>query len=269
MTKPYLLVPVWDGYPQAKEDLHNLLKSLELGAYQEYFRVLVQLDGCHRIFEHEFKSQYKDFEFHNHTGNPRNYTGNSNLGLRRARVENVGSLLVNMDCVMPSFEAFSPLISFSETSLVSAQTSQTTGDLTERVLELTRRSKNPNFTNVMDIPGNKFAGFCYWIPPQILQKIGVLDESFVASMDDDDYVVRSLLAGFEAYVSSVNVEHVGSHIDQVSFGGSRSGAYSMDSLGLHYQKYKIKYSIPPNIAHSDCIKWVLDNFTWQEEMLVV
>ncbi len=265
MTKPYLLVPAYDKYDQAKEDLHNLLKSLELGAYQKHFRVLVLLDGCHRIFEHEFKSQYKDFEFHNHTGNPRNFTANTSIGLRKAREEGVGALVVNMDTIMPKSQYIISRMVFEDRMTCAASIEN--GDLNEICESVTSQA----FTDVRTVVGGKVAGFCFWLGSKVLQKIGVLDDAnFKASFEDDDITVRALLAGFRVELAPVFVRHVGTHINQVQKGSSRTGAYSPNdgSLMLHKEKFYRKWSIPSSVAHKDALEWILSSFQWTEEMVV-
>lgn len=268
-AKPYLFSPCYDKYPQAKEDLTDLLNSLKLGEYNRYFRIVILLDSCHRIFEHEFRSRFGDIaEFWNHNSNNLNFTANTNRGLRKAREEGVGALVVNQDCILPSLEKITNMC--RPNWMASAKTMDLPNKPLEEVIRLLDESslqKYDKYISVMEIPSNKVAGYLFWLAPEVLQEVGVLDDTtFRGSFEDDDITARCLLAGFEAILEPTYCYHKGSHMQENSM--SRSGAYGVadGSLGLHLSKFYRKWSIPANIKHEDSIKWILANYQWDSSL---
>lgn len=269
MKKPYLLIPAYAGYPEAKEDLRNLLDSLLKGNYTEHFNVLVLLDSTGRIFEHEFKSQYKDFEFHNHSGNPKNFVGNVNIGLRRAREEGVGALVVNQDSILPDTKYL--LDTIDENKLIACKTIELKDlSLEEVVGRLNELSDNKEANiPVSELPNRMVAGYCFWVGAKVLKEIGVLPEYLLASFDDNHYQTLAQLAGFPVELAPVYIYHIGSHLDQMKEGKSRSGAYSPvdGSLELHRMKFQGYWSIPNEVAPAQYISWILDNYKWEPELM--
>jgi GT2 family glycosyltransferase len=267
-VKDLLIVPAVDIYASAKQDLTNLLESIKAGATDQHMEIVVCLDSCSRIFEAEFKSLYPEFTFLNHTGNRKNFCGNSNVGLRIARERGVGALLVNMDTILPHYCFLKKMMG---RGMVSASTMEFTekDSLRDVIEQLSGMSDSfeEAFRPVQQIAGWKVAGYCVYYPGALLQKVGVLDEnSFEASMDDDDMTARALLAGFTVEKSGVHCFHKGSHIDQLKTGKSLTGAYSNETLGLHLKKFYRKWSVPKSVPHAEAIKWVTENFKWSEEM---
>lgn len=267
-AKPILGIPIYDGYKEAKEDLQQLLTSLKLGGYFEHFRVLGLLDSTHRIFEEEHRRQFSEVEFLNHKSNPLNFTANANRALRIAREQGVGALTVNMDCVMPSVNKI--LSMCKSNSMVSAYTMDLPDKPLEEVIRLLDESSLQNGSkSVKEIPSMKVPGYCFWLAPEVLQKVGVLDDaSFRSSFEDDDITIRCLLAGFEVMLAPAYVYHKGSHMKENHM--SRSGAYGVadNSLALSMEKFYTKWSIPTAVKHEDALRWILANFQWSEEMVV-
>ncbi len=266
-AKPYLLIPCFDGYSEAKEDLHNILKSVEIGEYTKNFRILVLLDSCHRIFEKEFSNSYPWAGFLNHTNNPLNFCANVNRGLRLALEDKVGAWIINQDTILPH----SRFLMAPNNLMYSCKTQEFPDKSLEEVVSLLNGLVNQEdpIVPVSELPGHKVPGYAFWLGSEVLQKVGILDEtSFKGSFEDDDITVRAILAGFKVFQIPIYVQHIGSHIDQAQKGLSRSGAYGIadNSLGLHLEKFYMKWSIPREIEHSNAIKWILENFEWSEEM---
>lgn len=267
---PLLVVPTYDKYTTAREDLTNLLDSIKLGTIDQYCRIVVCLDSCHRIFEQEFKAKYPNYEFLNHTGNPLNFCGNSNRGLRIAREEGVGAFLVNQDTILPSWDFLKTMM---EGDMVGASTVEFKDKPLEEVIRLLEETSGADLRTlipVQELPGWKVPGYCMWYSDKVLQEIGLLPEDYLeASMDDDHMTVLALLAGFKVTKSKVCCYHKGSHLPDTSM--SRSGAYGVadGSLQLHLSKFYRKWSIPSNIKHEDAIGWILNNFTWDRGLMAV
>ena len=269
-----LVVPVYDGYPEAKKDLDNLMVSIKEGATDLVCDVILSMDSCHRIFEAEYRSKYPNATVLNHSGNRKNFCGNVNSGLREAFNKGYeGALLVNQDTILPAWHFLKRLTQSPFTGLCSARSLAFKEDIELPTKLFTLGSKTDgsalNPTDIKDLPANKFAGFCYFYPRSVMEKVGFLDEyNFRAGFDDDDIIVRTLLAGFSCGIVDVWVEHKGSHIDQEKTGQSRSGAYATSDLGIHMSKYYRKWSIPGNVGHDKAIAWILQNYVWAEELKI-
>lgn len=267
--KPYLFSPCYDKYPEAKQDLQDLLNSLRAGKYSNFFRVVILLDSCHRIFEHEFQVQFPEFEFWNHKVNPFNFCGNVNRGLRVAREEKVGALIVNQDCIMPHVSHFTGKLASS--SMQCTRTVELPNLSLEEVVGRLNELSCSDEENVpvSKINGNKVAGYCFWLAPEVLQEVGLLPEHILkASFDDDHMTALCLLAGFPVELIPTTVYHKGSHIDQTKTGKSRTGAYSPNdgSLELHRIKFCEYWKIPNSVAPENYIKWILQNYEWTPEL---
>lgn len=269
--RPYLLIPTYEKYEEAKQDLQDLLTSLRLGSYNTYFRIVVLLDSCSRIFHSEFESKFGDIaEFWNHSGNNLGFAANVDRGLRKAREEGTGSLVVNQDCILPS------LIKVTSMCRPNLMTCAKTMDLPNKALEEVIRllgegslREGDKSISVKEIAGNRVAGYLFWLAPEVLKKVGVLDDiSFRSSFEDDDMTVRCLLAGFDVMVEPIYCYHKGSHMQDNNM--SRSGAYGAGngSLGLHQLKYYEKWKIPGSIKHENAIIWILQNYQWSRELSI-
>lgn len=264
-SKPLLVVPAYEKYATAREDLENLLLSIKLGEIDKYCRIVVCLDGASRIFETTFKENFPNYEFLNHSGNPKNFTGNSNVGLRIARNEGVGSFLVNMDTILPPWQSLKSLM---EGDMVGANTIDLPNKPLEEVISLLEASsKDPTTIPVQELPGWKVPGYCMWYSGALLKEIGLLPEHlFTGGMDDDFYTALALLAGFQPVKSSVSVFHLGSHIDQMKKGSSFTGCYSPQTLGLAKEKFYRYWSLHPSVPHEKVIEAILSGYKWTEDL---
>lgn len=266
-NRPLLVVPAYDKYATAREDLTNLLDSITLGKTDQFTRVIVCLDGAHRIFEHEFSQKYKTVEFLNHKENPKNFTGNSNIGLRIARTEGLGAFLVNMDTVLPSWDFLKTMM---EGDMVGANTIELKDKPLEEVINLLDKSSDASprtLTPVQELPGWKVPGYCMWYSSEVLQEIGLLPEDYLkASMDDDHMTALALLAGFKVTKSSICCYHRGSHINQLETQSSMTGAYTPQSLGIHKEKFYRRWSLHPAVPHERAIEVILSAYQWTPEL---
>ena len=261
--------PIYDGYPEAKQDLQDLMYSIERGATDIACDVILSMDSCHRIFEAEARTRYPRAIILNHKGNRKNFCGNANEGLREAYKRGYeGVLLVNQDTILPIWHLLKRLTQSPFTGLCSARSMSFKEEISldNRLSGLGFKTDGSEL-NPME---TRFAGFCYYYPRNVMEKVGFLDEhSFKAGFDDDDLIVRCLLAGFTCGTVDVWVEHKGSHINQEVTGASRSGAYGIrdGSLGLHLDKFLRKWSVPANVGHAGAQDWILKNFQWDKELM--
>ena len=247
---------------QLLEDLLNSLKDF-VGT------IICCMDGCAESFNYYFQEIYKgnpNIIYLINEGNRLGFAANSNKGLRYAfkTLEAERVMLCNMDCILPSWVYLKPL--FMNEGLVSA-TSVEESFYKDQGLDLNGLNQS-----VDDGPGleynlvEKFAGYCWVIHKNVVEKIGYLDERYKSSFEDDDYILRTHIAGFPVGALDVYVNHKGSHIDQKVLGGSMTGAYNDEMLMLNLQKYYWKYQIPGDIPHDKAITWAKENHEWQDIM---
>lgn len=236
-----------------KEQLEGLLNSLS----DFPGTIIVCMDGCKESFTFYFQDNYPNVTYIVNEGNRLGFAPNSNRGLRYAfkelKAERV--MLCNQDCVLPRWEFLQDL--FKAKGLVSA-TSTDTEDLETYNQQMT------NDRRIQDV--EKFAGYCFVIHKDLIEKVGYLDERYVSSFEDDDLILRTHLAGFPVQVINVVINHKGSHIDQNALGGSLTGAYNGERLMFNLQKYYWKYQISGDIPHSGAIAWCKANHDWQDVM---
>lgn len=231
-----IVIPAADVTENSYELLKRLLNSITVNNIPN--EVVVCFDGCREEFVEHFALNYNINPLVNR-GNRKNFAGNSNMGLKYARDNNKHVLLVNQDCVLPDLKSFENI--YGE-GLVSATQVKLSGDILGELNKL-------NNTEFAKQSHYKVTGFCLFINNTVLNTVGFLDEvNFPASMDDDDYCLRTLLAKLPVETVNVHVHH------EIS----ACGAYTDETLGINYPKFKKKYGIPEEIAHADCNKWVLD-----------
>lgn len=251
--KNCVVIPAVGHKPEHKGFLEDLLNSLK----DFPGTIIVALDQVSDAFRFYFEDNYPNVTYIVNEGNRLGFAPNSNRGLRYAFKELKADrvMLCNQDTLVPRWEFLQDL--FKAEGLLSA-TSVENEDLE------TYNQQMANDRRIQDV--EKFAGYCFVIHKDVVEKIGYLDERFVSSMEDDEFLLRCHLAGFPVRVVNVIINHKGSHIDQNALGGSLTGAYNGERLMLNLQKYYWKYQIPGDIPHAEAIKWYTSRFTWQPEM---
>jgi hypothetical protein len=245
-----IVIPAADIAPGSEILLNNLLYSIYKQDIFESFKVLVCFDGCRDHFVEYFLDSYefliKDSKFIN-TKNRLNFAGNSNNGLRYVHQElkdNV--LLVNQDCILPGVENLKKL---SGKGIVSAgQVTYDWKDLDE-CIDTLNSMQNKELERQKH---SKVTGFCMFLSKELMDKVGYIDEYFVAGFDDDDLCARASLAGFPIETVNVNVYHA----------ISKCGAY--ENLAIPLNKMHIKWGIPFNVKHENFQDWIRDNYSWED-----
>ena len=249
-----IVIPVADIVVQAQDLLEGLLYSIEQQQITDIANVYVCFDQCREEFVENFIRRYTFIKAVVNTGNRLNFTGNVNLALRPIRAKGESALIVNQDCVLPSRDLISTFTKITGGIVSAAQVTlckEPPIDYTDLQLLHASQPKQVDLTEQL-----KVTGFCLYIPSQILQDVGVLDEYFKAGFDDDDYCARVRLRGYKVYQSNINVHHY----------VSRCGAYT--DLSVPLGKFYFKYSIPYTVEHKDFAQWIETNHKWQEGMLI-
>jgi hypothetical protein len=261
-----IVIPITDVKPEGRDQLDNLLKSIEIGGTSANTQVLACFDGCKLVFVDYFKDKYPFITSIINNGNRSGYCKNSNRGLRFGLNELKDScILTNQDLIMPSWDKLKLLAEGK--GLRSSQTLELTGTVEEIQAELDVRYE-PTVTSVMEesVPGNKFAGYGYFIHKDVMEECGYVYEPMIASFDEDDLIARAAIAGFPIEISGVRCYHIGSHIDQAKTGESITGAYTTNMVGLNQIIFRERWKIPFNIPHESYQKWIRETYKdrWQE-----
>jgi len=257
MTKHILVIPCCETNEKCGPYLHNLLTSIEEGGYFENgYEVILAYDNCSKDFQDDFKQLYGQKEISTiDNRNPvnLNFAANVNTGLREALKREFDRVtILNMDTILPPYWHFDKIpgagLSFpnpvDDPSVVLSKVGPD-------------HKWDPDRRQV-----TKFSGFCMCLSRAAIEKVGVLDEHFPGSFNDDDLAVRVALAGFPVEVVNVNVHH--ELKDRAE--PSNTGAYDHAELGLGLEKYRRKWSIPRQVQHEQFNQWILDNYEWNEAM---
>ena len=246
----WAIIPACDVL--GKVNLEQLEACLNSPCFPGGFdKTLVLYDGTSEEFVEYFAKKFP-WAVHSHNmGNRLGFAANANIGLRQARAEGASVILINQDCVLPA--DISKMV--IEGAVVSAKPVKELSDVRAGEGEPEEsRSKVPYF--------------CVYIDHKVLDKIGLLEESFISTCEDDCHITRALLAGFKLYVSDTYVYHVGSFIDTSPGWVSGSGAYNQERLSRSLGQYLTKWGIPQEVGHEGALQWVLDHYEWSPEMFI-
>lgn len=251
----WIVVPVADTTPKCQEYLDNLLTSIKRGGYLENdYHVLLCYDKCAPEFIQYFRDKYKGEKIADWTDDRParlNFAANSNIGIREAMKLGAEYVVVlNMDTILPPHWHFKHLL---------REGLSFPNPVDDPTIELSKSGPNhvwePEVT-----PVTKWSGFCMVLNRSVIEKIGVLDERFKASFEDDDICARAALAGFPVELVNIRVHH--ELKDRTT--PSNTGAYDIQDLGIHLNIFRRKWSIPYQIQHEQFNQWILDNYTWNE-----
>lgn len=264
-----IVVPITDIKGEKNKDqLDKLLTTISTGGY--VCPILACFDSCHEDFIEYFTNKYSFITPVINDGNRLNFARNVNLGLKYSLSNYPDNhvVIINQDSMLPVSEHFQFMIREDVPCICSASSVDISGDPVKVQNAL-------NTLNVQAVKGyfktlQKIPFYCVFIHREVLEKLGGLDGVYVASFEDDDYCTRSVLAGFDNYISSVKVYHEGTHIDtNVGNFESASGSYTLSRLGVNMTKYCTKYQIhEPKLKHEDMIEWVLANRKWDDKMKI-
>lgn len=247
-----MVIPVADVVSDAQDLLYALLFSIESQNIQSKFTVVVCYDGCKDSFVNFFQNRFPWTEAVINRGNRLNFAGNSNNGLRLAVARGQGALVVNQDCILPAQPYVDSIrgagVCVASPVKVCPEPPIVAGDL------LSLNFGQP--TTIERTPHKKLIGFCMYLSKELLEKVGVFDEVYKASFEDDDICARALLAGFPVEHVNVNVHHY----------GSRCGAYDLERLWKNSITFRAKWSIPISVEHANFNEWIVANHTWSPEM---
>jgi GT2 family glycosyltransferase/glycosyltransferase involved in cell wall biosynthesis len=108
----------------------------------------------------------------------------------------------------------------------------------EEMQEYARRFSDQNRGRILEVP--RLVGFCLLIKHEVLDRIGLLDESFGSgNFEDDDFCLRTLEAGYKCLIAQEVFIH---HFGERSFTGNNIdywGHYERN-LRLFVQKWGLK-----------------------------
>lgn len=174
-------------------------------------------------------------------------------GLRYVHTELKDSaIVVNQDTVLPPLEHFRKIcgegvVSPQQITLQGASPFTSWDEYNKQIPDSLERHEH-----------FKVTGFCIFLSKALMDKAGYLDEYFVAGFDDDDLCARALLAGFPVETVNIPVHHY----------VSKAGSNYQHKLPLNEMKFRNKWTIPLDIAHSQFNEWIKTNHSWNDHMRV-
>lgn len=235
--------------------IDECLQSIVNGGTADHAEVILCWDGVPERTVDEFERRFPQFISLPNYGNRLNFSKNSNRGMRLAHKEmNLPVLLCNQDCVLPHWELIQALtIPLGLVTPTAVQAFPESLDVFETTFTKTQ---------------GKFSFHCPYFPIDLMSEIGYNDEGLVV-FGDDDYIIRTLLAGFDCHISNIPVVHKGSFIDQAAEGSSMSGAYDLERLGIDHQRFRWKWSIPPDVGHENFNEYILMAFKWNPDLMYI
>lgn len=249
-----LVIPAADVVSDAYGLLAGLLWSVDHQGLRDFASsVVVCFDGCKPEFVAHVQQQFPWIESEVNTGNRLNFAGNSNRGLRLALARGQDAVVVNQDCVLPRPGVFMRLCDFPGIAVPSSVV--VCGEPPLKLDDLVKLDQAQP-TEVTRVGHNKLVGFCMFLSIEVLEKVGLFDERFKATWEDDDICVRACLAGFPVQHVNIAVHHY----------GSRCGSYNLEKLQINKWLYQRKWSVPPEIEHKDMNSWILARHVWSPEM---
>lgn len=256
-----IVIPAANTNDKCYPMLVDLLKSIELGEYTD--PTIVCFDNCGHHFVKNILKEFPWIVPIINTGNNHGFAKNANKGIRKSYQEfSQGCFVLNMDTVVPHS---SHLLKVCNDGLASPcmvdlnpeREFGKSGDIAEQLNILNYQDPARNLTT-------KFAGFCMWFSKNLVEKVGYLDEVFVATFEDDDICVRTCLAGLPCEIVDVKVHH---YIDNRPASEiSTTGAYTQYSMSRAKIQYMMKWDLPEELEHADYNKWILEHNKWNGTM---
>lgn len=242
--------------------LDDCLQSIVLGNWGEE-PVIVMFDDCDENFINYFMSKYGNLNIIVNRNKAFGFGKNANLGMRLAHQKlNQDVFVVNMDTVLPSKEYMDRVRNGGLATPCQVDISPIT-DVVEAVKQLNNLNRYQEIRHDDQI---KFAGFCMYWSKELMDKIGYLDDGFIASFEDDDACVRAKLAGFPVSACPVQVHHYSLENRQEI---STTGAYDQVRMDLAKIRFRLKYQIPVHIEdHGQFNAWILENHKWKDRMRI-
>lgn len=241
-----IIIPVADVAENSQLYLEGLLKSMS--DFPE--PTVVCFDGCKEQFVWHFKDSFNIIPLVN-SGKRKNFAGNANLGLRFAYSMGQPGIVVNQDCILPSWDHFKKFT--GDGLIVASQVMVCSLPATTEEIEKLNESQ---FEFPMRMRIKKATGFCLGLSSALMEKVGFFDEYFISTFEDDDICARALLAGFPIEHVDIKVHHY----------VSKCGSYDANRLGVNLSKFKTKWNIPAEVEHADFNAWIEQNHVWQPEM---
>lgn len=257
-----LLIPTTDRSKDADKYLTMLLNSIEVHELYKKYEVVVLWDSCQDKFIDYFCNRYEFINYQErfiNRGNPFKFSKNVNVGLKYVyESTDQDCIVVNQDAILPSYDYLKHLTGQGLCSPDQYVFPEESFD--DSLIREVLAAAQP--VEVVRTDHIKITGFCLYVSRNILEKVGYIDTYFPAGYDDNDYCIRTKLAGLPVEKVNILVQHFVSKL------GSYNTLQS-HQLVLQLQKYHIKWSIPMSINDDGSLeKWILDNHNWEPSMCV-
>ena len=248
-----LVSPVCNSNDRCEGLLTNLLDSIVWGGYSDKCPVVICWEpDCSEDYRASFEEKYPFITSLRPEGDFNlNFTKNSNRGLKYVHKELPdcgGLVLCNMDLTLPSAVYLEKIFN---AGISSPTAEHIDGSAWAKVQFLNQKNSpgcpcNKTISQGTPTDSRKFAFFCTWIHRDVIDRIGHLDSTtFTSSFEDDDYVIRAILAGFPSQQSPVRIHHELKNRD-ASRGEpiSTTNSYTVNDLGVSGYKFIEKWKLP-------------------------
>jgi hypothetical protein len=267
-----IVIPVVNTRHICAKLLHDLLFSISNGGYTD--QVIVCFDGTDRFFVNYFKQRFPFITAIHNPAKPFGFAKNANAGLNYVATQlNEGCFLINMDTVLPHSRF---LYQIRNEGVASPEQIDASDALSVNGLN----QLNDEIGEVVAKDVNRIRGFCMWISRQALDKIGLLDDGFIATFEDDDYTIRAKLSGLPTQQFNVKVHHYTKNRPTgPGIIATTTGAYDGFRLFTAERRFKLKWGIPQGVVHDydddfegerqpTYAEWILENHNWKDEMKI-
>lgn len=261
-----IVIPACNTRPQCQKLLDDLLNSIQVGEYD--CPVIVCFDSTDQFFVRYFTRKYPFITAIHNKMKAFGFGKNANMGLYMAHTKfrDDGVFVVNQDTVLPHSKYLywvknEGMASPQEADLGEGLSVENLNNLNEK----TQFERHPITV--------RLAGFCMWLSTPLLDKVGYLDDGYVASFEDDDMCCRAKIAGFPVESTNVRVHHYIKDREAQNI-ISTTGAYDGDRLFTSHIRFRLKWKIPagvlvgPNVEHHNSYQWITQAHTWHPRMKV-
>lgn len=242
-----IVIPVADVSNKSTELLDQLMQSIDSQKIYEEFPVYICYDSCADRFIEYFQLKYPYTIPVINSGNRLNFAANINRGLRIVRDLGYNALAVNQDTILPDLKYLKQI---SGEGIVSPKQVCIDEDPKDILNKLNKSQESVvRYSNQ-----TKLTGFCMFLSNKVLKQIGLFNESYIATFEDDHICALALIADIPLQEVSIKVHHF----------ISKCESYNLERLGDNTVKFRAIWGIPANITHLKFNEYIKDNYDWND-----
>ena len=250
-----IIIPAANTRPICPKLLDDLLYSIVRGGYVDKWKIVVCFDNCGELFVEQFQKRYPFIDSLVNIANNIQFAANANNGLRYAHNLGHDCFVLNQDTIVPKIEHLDKVRGKGLATPFPLDCDEPGKSPDEIQDELNAWCEAPRRI-VVKTPSIKFGGFCMYLSKELMDKIGYLDQGFIATFEDDDVCVRANLAGFPVEEVNIPVHHYIKNRNN-SIVETSTGAYNSARMQIAMYRFRLKWLIPPEIEHPEFNSWIL------------